>query len=268
MNTYPSVEYLRPGRMVEMARDPGLALIPVSPAFEWHSYHLPLGTDAIIAEEVAARLAQRFGAAWFRVLSLGLDSVRDQAFKLSQGLDPAAHVFGMCFPTVPLASEYITIPAMRAQVEARLQAVKGSGFRCAALVNHHGGEGQVALLQDLAAAWTTPSFRVGFLATAAGPDFRPPPGTGASFHVGGHAGLAETLKLMAFRPDLVELSALPEGPLRAGELGILHSEPVIPAAFNPRQARAEWARAWGDHVMERLAAQVRSLLDSAPAPAP
>lgn len=248
------LEFLRPGQILEKARHPGLLLIPVSPACEWHSYHLPVGTDAIIVEEVARRLAVRLQAVHCRVLALGLDEVRDAAFKSSQGIDPQAHVWGMNYPGLPVASEYTTARAMRAVVEARLQAVKASGFRRAALLNHHGGRGQVPLLRAIASAWTAPGFRVDLLETKADPGFAPPPEAARCFQVGGHAGLAETLQLMAFRPDLVDLDALPDGPLQAARCGILHDGPEIPAAFNPHRATREWARLWGDHVLDRLAA--------------
>lgn len=255
---YPSLEYLRPRQILTLAHDPGLVLIPVSPAIEWHSYHLPLGTDAIIAEEVARHLAIRLRAAYFRVLPLGLDEVRDAQFKAAQGLPPHGRVFGMNYPNLPLASEYTTEPVFRALVESRLGVARAAGFRRAALLNHHGGHGQRPLLDRLAEAWTSDTFEVLSLDTLAGDDFRPPRGQEHSFSVGGHAGLAETMQLLAFRPDLVDVQALPEGALGAAEYGILHDAPEIPAAANPRRATAEAARAWGDHVLARLAGRLQA----------
>lgn len=255
---YPSLEFLRPRQILALARDPGLVLIPVSPAIEWHSYHLPLGTDAIIAEEVARRLAIRLRAGYFRVLALGLDAMRDAPFKASQGLPPDAEVFGMNYPALPLRSEYTTPTVFRSLVTSRLKVARDAGFRLAALINHHGGHGQMPLLDLLAAAWTSDDFEVLSLNTLAGKDFRPPPGQEHMFSVGGHAGLAETLQLMAFRPDLVDVEALPEGALGAAEFGILHDAPRIPPEANPRHATPAAARAWGDHVLDRLTAALRT----------
>ncbi len=65
---------------------------------------------------------------------------------------------------------------------------------------------------------------------------------------GGHAGLSETLNLMAFHPELVDLTQLPEGELSVRQLGILHGQPTIEAQYNPR------------HVMLRVANEIRRML--------
>ncbi len=251
---------MRAGQIEEKARQPGLALLPISPAFEWHSLHLPVGTDAIITEEVARRLAIRLKAVYFRALPLGLDEVRSAEFKAMQGLDPQVRVFGMNYPHLPLESEYTTADTLRSIVESRLRAIRGSGFRLAAIINHHGGCGQIPLLKEIAAAWSTPTFQVEFLQTGAFARYQPPESIQANFNVGGHAGLAETLQLMAFRPDLVDLAALPDGDLKAAQLGILHDNPEIPERFNPRHATAEDAIAWGDSVVDSMAAHLNNLL--------
>ena len=248
-----SIEFMRAGQIAEKARQPGLVFIPVSPAYEWHSYHLPVGTDAIITEEIARQLAERFDAVYFRALSLGLDEVRDEAFKRSQGLNPEAPVFGMNYPGLPLESEYTTAEPMRALVAARLQAAKGSGFKLAIIINHHGGAGQVPLLEKLAAEFCAPGFRVEFMQTSRFAPAEP------RFHAGWHAGLAETLQLMAFRPDLVDLEALPDGPLSAAQFGILHTEPLIPAHFNPRRAESSIAAAWGTALVDLMERHLREL---------
>lgn len=254
--TIPPLEFMRPHRIMELARDPSLVLIPISPALEWHSYHLPVGTDAIIAEEVAGRVAQNLGAAYCRVLSFGLDEIRSKAFKRSQGLDPNLQVFGMNYANLPVASEYSTPPIIRKVVTARINALRQTGFRCVALVNHHGGRGQIPLLHAIADRLSTSSFRVISLHTAAGPDFEPSEPK-EHFYAGGHAGVAETMQLMAFRPDLVDTSLLPEGPLRAWEYGILHDYPMIPSNLNPRLTNRERAQEWASHVVQRLTSAVR-----------
>lgn len=264
MNARP-MEWMTAGQIAAKAKHPGLVFIPVSPAFEWHSYHLPVGTDAIIAEEIAVRLATQFQACYFRALSCGLDEVRSDAFKKQQGIDPSTHVFGMNYPHLPLASEYISSTAMQSAVEARLAAVKGTGFWIAIIINHHGGCGQIPLLHKIACQWSEPSFHVESLHTLAFARFQPPPPCERFFSVGGHAGLAETLQLMAFRPDLVDLDALPEGPLSAAETGILHDGPIIPASAHPRLASTRLAQAWGLDLLNNMAQHVAACLER-PAP--
>jgi creatinine amidohydrolase/Fe(II)-dependent formamide hydrolase-like protein len=253
-------EEMRPRQILDVARGSGAAFIPVSPRYEWHSYHLPMGVDGIIAESVAARLAEACQGVFFRTLSFGLDEVRSRDFKLQVGLDPEADVFGMNFPTVPLASEYCAQDVLREGVAGRLDAVRRSGFRYAFVINHHGGVGQVPTLEALAEAHSRPAFRVEVLLPARFSTFKPPAEHANDFRVGGHAGLCETLQLLAFRPDLVDLDELPEGALSAAGYGILHSQPTIPGEYNPRRASATLAQQWGENVMANLLARVRARL--------
>lgn len=250
------LEQLRPDQIAAKARHPGLLILPVSPAWEWHSYHLPVGTDALIAEEIAARMAARLDAIHCRALSLGLDEVRDARFKASQGLPPEAHIFGMNYPTLPVASEYTSPEVMRALLVDRISTARRSGFRKVVLLNHHGGCGQVPLLDALAGELTDSTFTVLSLQTRAD-DLFP---LASAFWVGGHAGLAETMQLMAFRPDLIDLDALPPGPLQAAVQGILHDQPVIPEQAHPRHADPVTAQAWGDYVVGQLVALVNARL--------
>ncbi len=248
------LECLRPDQIAAKARDPGLLILPISPAWEWHSYHLPVGTDALIVEEIAARMALHLGALHCRALPLGLDEVRDESFKASQGLPRDAHIVGMNYPGLPVASEYTEPDVMRALVVGRVNAARRTGFRRVVLLNHHGGRGQVPLLDRVAADLSAPGFDVLSLQTRADRNFP----QASSFWVGGHAGLAETLQLMAFCPDLIEQTALPPGPLRAADAGILHDHPQIPDEVHPRHARPEIARAWGDYVVNQLVALVQA----------
>ena len=51
------IEEMTPRELLEVINKNGIAFVPVSPKYEWHSFHLPLGTDGIIAEEVSKNLA-------------------------------------------------------------------------------------------------------------------------------------------------------------------------------------------------------------------
>jgi creatinine amidohydrolase/Fe(II)-dependent formamide hydrolase-like protein len=256
------IEDMRPGRIREIVDGISAVFVPVSPRYEWHALHLPVGCDGLIAEEVARLLAERLDAAWFRCLSLGLDQWRSDDFKRQNGLPVRRQVFGMNFPKLFLKSEYIDLNPFRAVVAARLDAIRGTGFRCAFIVNHHGGEGQDETLRQLAAAFTEGEFRVEVLRPFAFNTYEPPEEQRMQLRVGGHAGLAETVQLLAFRPDLVDLSQIPDGPLRAAEQGILHREPVIPAEWNPRRALRSVADACRRSVLDNLEAHVRKVVSA------
>lgn len=43
------LEELRPRQIMAAVRRNGLVFLPISPCLEWHSWHLPLGVDGLIA---------------------------------------------------------------------------------------------------------------------------------------------------------------------------------------------------------------------------
>ncbi len=166
----------------------------------------------------------------------------------------------MNFPTLPLQSEYHTPELMRGMLKARLKAFKDSGFRTAFLVNHHGGAGQNDTLAKIAAECSDETFTVSALSVPAQNSFHEEGERRLHLKIGGHAGLSETMQLMAFRPDLVDLDELPEGELFVAENGILHHEPVVPAEFNPRHATQDLADRWRESTLKNAAQRVREIM--------
>lgn len=247
------IEELRPNQIMDVVNGSSMVFIPVSPRYEWHSYQLPIGTDGIIAEEVAILLAEKFKAVYFRTLSVALDEVRSPEFKTSQGVPEDADVYGMNFPGLPVKCEYHKggPSFMREAVKARLDAVRETGFKYAFLMNGHGGVGQQETLDEIAKENTQDGFKVTSFCPTRLNTFEPAEPNEMYLKVGGHAGLRETHMVMAFRPDLVDLSEVPEGDLKAAEQGILHSSPIIPEEYNPR------------HALESIALKVRkSILEN------
>lgn len=176
------------------------------------------------------------------------------------GLDPDADVFGMNFPGLPLATENHTPELLDGMISARLAALKKSGFRFVFLVNQHGGAGQNDGLAAVAEKFSDKTFKATVLAV---PKFNTYHEEGVrSLHlkVGGHAGLCETLQLMSFRPELIDLNELPEGELSVAETGILHNQPQIPAEFNPRNALPDLAAKWRVSTLENMANRVREII--------
>lgn len=219
-----------PHEIVEARDHSSCAFVPVSPCFEWHSYHLPLGTDAIISEALCMHMAERFNGIYFRPLSFGLDEKRSEETLVTWGFDPSEDIFGMRFPDVPVFSEYCTPDEMRKSVGNRLNAIRGSGFRYTFIVDHHLGVGQLPLLEEIASAYTNENYSV-FSVTSY--QF-------LTYHhelleVGGHAGQSETLYLLAFRPEFVDISQLPDGDLEVKTMGILHDRPMIDEKYHPNK---------------------------------
>ncbi len=254
------VEEIRPRQIMDVRDRTGIVFIPVSPLYEWHSFQLPMGTDGLISEGVAGALAEEFDALCCRTLPVALDVFRTEDEKELWGLPKEADVFGMNFPTLPLQSEYHNAELMNGMVKARLKAVKESGFRYAFLVNHHGGAGQNATLAEIAAEFSDDGFTVYVLSVPDQNTFHEEGARSLYLKIGGHAGLLETMQLMAFRPDLVDLDELPEGTLSVAETGILHGKPKVPAEFNPHYATQELADKWRESVLENAAARVREII--------
>ena len=241
INSHPRnylIEELRPKQIMDVVSKSSMVFIPVSPAFEWHSYHLPLTTDAIIAEEVAKLFAAHFEGLYFRALSVSLEEWRSAKFLTQFGIPDTAKVYGMDFPSLPVKGEYHHKgPSfMRQAVEARLAAVKETGFKYAFLLNCHGGKGQSETLDSIAKESTTADFKVVSIFPNRFNSYKPDKQHDLYLKAGAHAGIRETHFLMAFRPDLVDLNEIPEGDLKAAEYGIYHSSPLIPDSLSPRHA--------------------------------
>ncbi len=244
-----SAEELRPGEIIEAIQKGPYAFIPVSPMFEWHSFHLPMGTDALISEELARQAASQMGGIWFRPLSFGLDAWRTNDEKEKWGFSQDDEVFGMNFPELPVKSEYCDKEEMILAISNRLNAVSKCGIKHAFLMNHHGGKGQMKLIEDIAEKNSNHKLKVHAIRTYQFNDLNEDEGF---YNVGGHAGYSETTWLMAFRPELVDLSEQEEGELSVRQTGILHNKPQIEPEWNPRNVNQEVARKLRRRVIENF----------------
>ena len=246
MSSRPAEE-MRPHEVIAAREASGCAFVPVGPMFEWHSFHLPLGTDGLVAEAVCRLAAERVGGIWFRTLSFGLDAWRTADELRAWGFREDERVYGMRFPDVPLCSEYCEAPEMTAALRNRLFAVRGCGFAHAFVVNHHGGKGQFATIEALAKELSDDAFHVHALTTYRYGDLNE-----ESLRVGGHAGLSETTWLMAFRPELVDMTQQQDGELSVRHTGILHRTPTIEEKWNPRHASITVACALRHRVVDNV----------------
>jgi creatinine amidohydrolase/Fe(II)-dependent formamide hydrolase-like protein len=246
------VEEMMPGDVIAARDRFPVALVPVSPMVEWHAVHLPLATDGVIAEGLCAVTAERLGGVYYRSLSLGLDAWRNDEELQMWGFKPGDRVFGMRFPELPVASEYCEPEHLRATVLNRLAHVRGSGFRGACLVNNHGGRGQTETLADIAKQASGGGFTVSSVSVGYMPHFQH-----ELLRVGGHAGLSETHWVLAFRPELVDLTRIPEGELSVRATGILHDKPTIEERYNPRHASMAVAHQLRESLVASLTAFLR-----------
>jgi creatinine amidohydrolase len=180
----------------DLDRERAFALLPVG-ATEAHGPHLPLATDGIIAEAMAA-------SAWRRLLDEGWPSV------VLPTLEYVAAPFAEAFPgTVSVRAETMT-----ALVVDIARALAGQGFRTLAVANAHLDPAHLASLHaagevirsEKILRWVFPDLTRKPWGSRLPDEFR----TGAC-----HAGQYETSVVMAARPDLVHEAArraLPANP--------------------------------------------------------
>jgi len=192
-------------------------------------------------------MAIHFKGVYFRTLSVSLEEWRKPEFLTMFGIPDTSKVYGMDFPGLPVKGEYHKGgPAfLREAVEARLTAVKSSGFKYAFLLNCHGGKGQSETLDQIAKDWTTNNFKVFSVSPNRFNAYKTDKEHELYLKAGAHAGIRETHFLMAFRPDLVDLNEIHPGDLKAAEYGVFHNKLIIPDSISPR------------HSLESIAKEVR-----------
>jgi len=177
------------GFEARLAANP-LVILPFGTT-EWHSYHLPVGLDSLVAQQLSEEIAERFGAV------LG-------------PLTPWA-VGGVPYPhTIRFAPDLI-----EKLMSSIFEQMSLLGFQTVlALTGHFGLEQTLALKR---AAFQV--MRRSPLTIWAGGEFEPVAGLG---YLGDHAAKWETALLHALRPDLVDIDNIsPETKLD----GILGEDP-------------------------------------------
>lgn len=224
-----------------------VALLPVG-AVEQHGAHLPLNTDALLAEGFAHEVARRVREA--TVLVLPTVSVAKSDEHLG-------------FPGV-LTLDGATLQSVLVQIG---RSVARSGVRRLVFLNAHGGN--VPVLQTVirqlrieeemfcvSAGWMSMGYPVGLVSEC-------------ELRDGIHAGLVETAAMLHFRPDLVEMELAKDfvttsravaegnevlrllGPVSAG--WTMHDLNTEGAAGNAAAATPAIGRALVEHAAARYA---------------
>lgn len=204
-----------------------LAVAPVAyvpwGALEWHSVHLPLGLDGIVAECIAQRAVERTHGILLPTLYLPMTTL--------------PHRFSLSFRATTLRAVLDDLFAGLAQI----------GVRVVVLLSGHYAQGHELVLID-AAEQAIRQHNLLVLAT--------PPLALLGEEYLDHAGRWETSQLLATRPDLVDLRALtqalqeyPAG--HVADLGILGELPLSATAASG-EVVIEQALAAIDQWVQRL----------------
>ena len=211
-------ELLRPQEIVAERERCPVAYVPIGP-LEWHSLHMPIGTDALNAGTTARAVAQRVGGVVVPTFFWGTERERPPEMVQDLGFGADDYVVGMDFPHNLIKSLYCREEFFALLVRELLQQLVALDYKLIVIVNGHGAYNHVETLQRLCVEFTACSpARVLF--TIAFP-------TGRHFEFGiGHADAIETSVMMASYPQSVDLGALPppSEPLRYVDWAIVDSD--------------------------------------------
>ena len=224
-----SYAHLRPDELEQRSMARPVAIVPWG-ALEWHSVHLPVGLDGLVAESIAGRLGERLGAMVLPPFYLPIT--------------PLPHRFSIGFSS----------DLVKRVVEELLAELARIDYRVVVLLSGHYAQAHELVMMAVAEeAWE--KYRIRVLAT--------PPLAVLDEDMLDHAGHWETSALMATHAELVDLDALRTTaaarsrahPRQLGILGQLPSQTTSAAAGEAVIAQA----------VERLAELVELLLDTADA---
>ena len=243
---------MRPDEIMDLRDKSSCAFIPVSP-LEWHSYHLPYGTDAIISKGICELVAEKVNGVYFKTLNCGLDGYRNSRELEMWGFKNNDKIFGINFPKLPLISEYCTKKELELSLIKRLKFIKGCGFKLAFVVNHHGGKNQIPLIEKICSRLSNQNFTAESVYSTKFCTIR----NNFPEYVGTHAGIWETQLVLAFRPELVDLTKIPKGNLIVNETGIIHNKPIIDEKYNPRNVNIEYANKIKDNIIKNFVNYIR-----------
>jgi len=218
-------EESRPGLVAELIERSPVAYVPLG-ALEWHGEHGPLGLDGVKAHHICERAAQRTGGVVFPTLFWG-------AFDT------------MLFP--------FTFHFERAHLEPLvhqiLMQLSDWGFEVIVLLSGHYPPTQIKMLKEACRSFNGQGRAIS-LGT-------PEMGFATDIdYFGDHAGMWESSIMLAIRPELVDLSAMPRGLSAIERLtgyGTMGKDPAS-------RANAEKGRAAIDHIATGLSNSIHRVM--------
>jgi creatinine amidohydrolase len=214
-----------------------LVIVPVG-ALEAHGPHLPLAADQIQAESTARALADRIGA-----------------------LVAPTIPYGVCLGAANFAGTvHVRLSTLSAYTSEVLAELARHGARRILVLSGHAAREHMAALRDAAegAMRAVPGTRIAVLSDY---DFVYERRGADAPDTDGHAGLLETSRVMAMRPDLVG---------KARPTGARRNSPYVPATpttaewpesviGDPGPASRELGEKVQGYVLDRLETTVRAL---------
>jgi creatinine amidohydrolase len=232
---------LRPAEIVAERERIPVVYQPLGP-LEWHGPHLPLGTDPLHAEAVACRVAEAAGGVVMPTLFWGTERERPLKMLRDIGFEGHEWIVGMDYPANIVQSLYSPEDIFGVVVRARLDLLVRQQYQLIVMINGHGADNHIAVLDRLAAEYTAagPARVLHIIAFVPDPD--------GKYRIG-HADAVETSLMMALHPESVDLEALPPlpEPLRNVEWAVVDgptfngqptADHTVPPESDPRRGSA------------------------------
>jgi creatinine amidohydrolase len=180
------LEELFPDQLDQRIKKNPILVLPLG-TIEWHSYHLPVGLDGIVSQKICEEIARACKA------------VLAPVFYSAVG--------GVPYPyTLNLTAEII-----EPLYAAMLEQLGMMGFRCIVAFTGHFGLEQTLILKRAALE----VMQRGSVTILPLTEYD----LVTDLYTGDHAATGETSLLMALRPELVRLNAVPEGEMLDGIIG-------------------------------------------------
>jgi creatinine amidohydrolase len=177
-------EEMSPDELEQAVAAKPVAYLPLG-MLEWHGWHLPVGNDALKAQAICLRLAERGGGVVLPPWYVGVGGGH-QAYPWSIAYEAEPEIENLLLHTFDRLAQF--------------------GFRViVAITGHYPGE-QVRMVKQAAARHRE---QPGSARVLAMPEYEPYPGPERP---GDHAGKWETSILAYLRPELVDISRISEHP--------------------------------------------------------
>ena len=228
---------MRPDEIQEKAKTPSIALLPVG-SLEWHGVHMNVGMDTMHSEKVAEIVAEALNAVRLPALYIGTEVKRTETQLKNLGFTGNENITGVDFPSNSIPSMYFPPEVFKAIMETEIKYLKSIGFHKIIILNGHGADKQIEILDALSNLYSDEKTKViNFLCFS--PD---------SKYDLGHACLLETSIMMGIDSECVDKSKLPERtvPLKFKDYGFYDGKAIsgqpnstYTVEFDPRDATAD-----------------------------
>ena len=256
------IQYLRPEQVLAELKKRPVAFWPLG-LVEWHGPHLPFGVDAINAEAVAIRAAERGGGLVMPTTYFGTERERPADVLDWLGFEQGDYIVGMDFPANSLPSMYASEEYFALMVRENLRLIAGMGFKIIVAISGHAATNQIQVLERLAAEFNaagdvTVLVQLPFVTNDEG-----------ILEVG-HASRIETAVMLALEPETVRIDNLPAlaQPLKNTDWAIVDyptffGQPTPGRTVRPDDDPRLATEAQGQETLQRATTQILNSVEEA-----